>query len=56
MLEFETIAALGMNVYSEHPQSSCAVSLKAEEVERRELRFRPAGEKPIFKLHLQVET
>jgi hypothetical protein len=25
-------------------------------VERRELWFRPAGEKLVFKLHLQVET
>jgi hypothetical protein len=25
-------------------------------MERCELRFRPIGEKPIFKLHLQVET
>jgi hypothetical protein len=31
------------------------VSLEGEDVERRKLWFRPGGEKPLFKLHLEVE-
>jgi hypothetical protein len=36
--------------------STVVLYCKRKEVERHELRFRPAREKPVFKLHLQVET
>jgi hypothetical protein len=41
--------------FLEHFQSSCTGSLKAKEVERCELWFRLVGEKPLFKLHLQLK-